>query len=369
MFDNILVPLAVSVLAECVLPHAVAIARAFQSHVPLLNVLERSSGADCANRVDPVEWLIRKAEAESYLRSVADRFRETGLPLDSRTLEGRAAEQIIAFSHTSGMNLIILSSHGESGLTGWNISSVVQKVVMRAHTSFMIVPAYQRKSPDLVELRYKRLLVPLDGSDRAELVLPIATTLAQAEGAEILLTHVVRPPEMPRRLPPTAEDTELAARFVRYNQKDARRYIDELRSCMPSSVRGCVVVGNHVPATLHQLAEEEGVDLVLLSAHGYSGGTRFPYGGVAISFIIYGSIPVLIVQDVPLDEIQPSHAEIWASAHGVLPLPHGTFDFEDSWQSKITSSRATAAVSISTDLPVVLASTTARLDTFVAQMN
>jgi hypothetical protein len=104
---------------------------------------------------------------------------------------------------------------------------------------------------------------------------------------------------------------------------------------MPLSVRGYVVVGNHVPATLHQLADEEGVDLVVLSAHGYSGGTRFPYGGVAISFIIYGSVPVLIAQDVPIDEIQPSQAEIWASNHGVLPMPHGTPDFEYSGQSRL----------------------------------
>ena len=97
MFDNILVPLDLSVLAECVLPHAVAIARAFQSHVTLFNVLERSSGPDCSNGVDPFERLLRKAEAESYLRSVADRF---------------------PFC-TLAMNLIIFgSSHGLRALDG-----------------------------------------------------------------------------------------------------------------------------------------------------------------------------------------------------------------------------------------------------------
>jgi hypothetical protein len=51
---------------------------------------------------------------------------------------------------------------------------------------------------------------------------------------------------------------------------------------------------------------------------------------VVISFIIYGSTPVLIVQDVPVDEIQPNPAEIRATDHGVLPMPHGTFGVEDS---------------------------------------
>ena len=335
MFDNILVPLDRSVLAECVLPHAVAIARAFQSHITLLSVLERGTRQDCTYGVDPLEWRIRKAEAESYLSNLSDRLQKTGLSHESRMLEGEAAEQIVDFAHNNGVNLIILSSHGQSGLTGWNIGSVVQKIVMRARTSIMIVRAYQRRSADLADLRYQRLLVPIDGSHRAEWVWPLATTLARAEGAEILLAHVVKPPEMPRRLPPTFEDTELADRVVKRNQEEARRYVDELRSWMPTSVsvRGRVLVGDHVPATLHQLADEEGVGLVVLSAHGYSGGTRFLYGGVVMSFITYGSTPVLIVQDVPVDEIQPNPAEIRSADHGILPMPHGTFGIEDSWQS------------------------------------
>ena len=88
-----------------------------------------------------------------------------------------------------------------------------------------------------------------------------------------------------------------------------------------------------------------------------------------ISFIIYGSTPVLIVQDVPVDEIQPNPAEIRATDHGVLPMPHGTFGTEDSWRSISTGSLATVAVSSPTDLPLISASKTARSDTFVAQMN
>ena len=335
MFDNILVPLDRSVLAECVLPHAVAIARAFQSQVTLLSVLEGGNRLDSTYGVDPLEWQIRKAEADKYLRSLADRLRETGLPVKRRMLEGNAAQQILDFAHNSGVNLIILSTHGQSGLTRWDIGSVVQKIVMRAPTSIMIVRAYERRSTDLADLRYQRLLVPMDGSQRAEWVWPMATTLARSEGAEILLAHVVKPPEMPRRLPPTAEDTELADRVVERNQEEARRYLDELRAWMPTSasIRGCVLVGDHVPATLHKLADEEEVGLVVLSAHGYSGGTRFLYGGVVMSFIIYGRTPVLIVQDVPVDEIQPNPAEIRATDHGVLPMHHGTFGIEDSRQS------------------------------------
>lgn len=319
MFDNILVPLDRSALAECVLPHAVAIASCFHSQITLLTVLERGMALDSASGADALEWRFRKAEAESYLRSLVDRLQEIDVPLKSQILEGEGAEEIVDFAHRTGANLIILSNHGRSGLTGCNVGSTAQKIVMRARTSVMMVPAYPRKATQPATLRYQRLLVPMDGSHRAEWVWPLATTLARAHSAEILLAHVVRPPEMPRRLPPTAEDRELAEHVVMRNQEEAKRFVDELQAWMPSSVRGYVLVDEHVPATLHQFADENGVDLVILSAHGYSGGARFIYGGVAISFIIYGGPPVLIVQDVPEDQIVPDQAEIWATEDKELP--------------------------------------------------
>jgi hypothetical protein len=103
---------------------------------------------------------------------------------------------------------------------------------------------------------------------------------------------------------------------------------------MPTSVRGFVLVNEHVPATLLQLADDEGVDMVVMSAHGYSGETRFLYGGVVLSFIIYGSTPVLIGQDVPMDKLLPNPAEIWAADRGDLPMHQGMSsvitDFGDS---------------------------------------
>ena len=102
MFNNILVPLDRSALAECVLPHAVGMALAFQSQVTLLSVLERGTRLDCTDGVDPFEWRIRKAEAESYLRSLADHWQKSGLSLSRQMLEGDAAEQIVDFAATAG---------------------------------------------------------------------------------------------------------------------------------------------------------------------------------------------------------------------------------------------------------------------------
>jgi nucleotide-binding universal stress UspA family protein len=316
MFKRILLPLDRSPLAECVLPHVVAVARAFASQVTPLLVVETSRGSRWRRAVDPLNWRIRKAEAGSYLGELTLRLQKAGLSAENQILEGPAAERIVEFAHKNDVPLILLSSHGQSGMSGWNVSSIVQKIILGAHTSIMIVRAFQPAASDVTGLRYQRLLVPMDGSQRAECILPVAVTLAQAHQAEILLAHVVHRPEMPRRMPPSAEDVELADRLVERNRAEAVQYFDQLRTRLSGVVKVNVLVGDHVAAALHELVDQEKIDLVLLTAHGYSAQTRWPYGSVVSSFITYGATPLLIVQDLPPDKIEPTLAELAAGRDG-----------------------------------------------------
>ena len=316
MFDRILLPMDRSPLAECVLPHTVALARAFKSQVTLVHVMDPLHRPNWGRAVDPLNWRIRKAETESYLGDLVLRLQTAGLRTEKQILEGQAAERIVEFSLKYNVPLTMLSSHGQSGLTGWNVSSVVQKVILRAHTSIMIVRAYQPTSADVTGLRYRRLLVPLDGSQRAECVLPMAATLARFHQAQIVLAHIVMRPEMPRRTPPTDEDVELADRIVERNQTEALHYLDQVKSQLSGDIQVLVLVGDHGAATLHELVDQEKIDLLLLTAHGYSGQTRWPYGSVVSSFIAYGTTPLLIVQDLPQDKTEPTWAEVAARRDG-----------------------------------------------------
>ena len=313
MFDHILVPLDGSQLAECVLPHAVALARAFNAEVTLLQVLGHPHLSDRSGSVDPLEWHIRRAEARAYLDEVTGRLRDVDLRAESVLLEGQAAERIIEFAHGQDVSLILLGSHGRSGLSGWNISSVVQKIILRAYMPTMIVRAYQHVPSDLVGLRYRLVLVPLDGSQRAECVLPLAATLTRFHESRLLFAHVVSKPEMPHRAPLTIEETALMGQITERNRLEAARYLEQLQPRLSANVESRLLISDDVVASLHNLVTQEHVDLVLLSAHGYSGGTRWPYGSVALNFIAYGTSPLLIVQDLPRDAVQRTHVEMTAT--------------------------------------------------------
>lgn len=310
MFDKILVPLDRSALAECVLPHAIALARALDSQLILFHVLSVSNKPNRLRAVDPLEWHLRRAEAESYLQAVCARLQEAGVPSEAQVNDGDAAEQIVDFARDHDIGLMLMASHGQSGLSGWNVSSVVQKVIMRTRASLMIVRAYETAQTDIFTLQYQRILAPLDTSARAECVLPLAAVLARIPETQILLAHVVERPAMPRRTPPSQEDVELADRIVERNRFEAENYLEVVRLQLPpSAVEPRLLVGSQVARTLHELVDQERIDLVLLSAHGYSGETRWPHGGLVASFVAYGSCPLLIFQDAPGEQSVLTQAE------------------------------------------------------------
>ena len=329
MFKRILVPLDESALAECVLPHAAALAHAFQAQVTLLHVLDRGSTPDQILQVDPFDWHLRWAEMEAYLERVCNNLNEAGVETDTVLLEGRAAAGMIDYARQHDFDLIVLSSHGQSGLSRWNVSSVVQKVILRAYKSIMVVRAYEEAGGDvLAAIRYGRILVPLDGSWRAECTLPIATNLARYHQAELLLAHVVARPQVFNRLPPPDEVIDLVERIVDHNQTRAADYLEQLQSTLPvPSQTRLLTSNNNVMNVLHELVEEENVDLVLLCAHGRSCKGRWPYGSVVSDFITNGATPLLIFQDLSVGEIALSRAEVAAQVEQHTPAwPVGNYD-------------------------------------------
>jgi nucleotide-binding universal stress UspA family protein len=310
MHKRILVPLDGSPLAECVLPHVIALATLHDAPVTLLRVLEAREGGERSSFANPLDAHLDGVIADAYLAETADRLSRVGVLAEAVTLSGAAAEQIVAFARQNDVDLIVMSSHGKSGLSAWNVSSVTQKVASRASCSVMIVRAYvhPREGEELVP--YRRVLVPLDGSQRAEWVLPAAISLAQAHDAQLVLAHIVRRAEMPHRLQSHQEDMRLVETLTGYQRRAAEAYLEDLRARLPVQVEVELLVRNDVATALRELAERRACDLVMLSAHGHSGSPCCTHGSVAAGLMAYGSTPLLIVQDLAGEQIEPLKAEL-----------------------------------------------------------
>jgi len=360
MFNRILVPLDGSTLAERAIPHAEEIARIFNSDIFLLQVLDPTSFHENPNPVDPISWQIRKAEADMYMRGIAARIRlqlNIELPSDkdkenqgedSKRIqveyairEGKTAENIVNFAHTENMDLLVMSSHGSGGLSRWNISSVTQKVINLIYLPVLIVRAYLQPVSEDARIHYRRILLPIDSSRRAECALSAGIELARGEGSRRLdsfgegesvtsavpdaitsksrltLLAVIKSPELPIPEPYPVEIEQLTEQFVQVSQQAASVYLNEMKERLPVECEVLIVENNSVSTAIHELAtSEEDIDLVVLCAHGYTGQVTWPYGSVARNYIEHGTKPVLIIQDVPRSRFMPTTAELAAEKTG-----------------------------------------------------
>ena len=315
MINHILVPLDGSTLAECVLPHVCAIAHAFDERITLLHIVTLPPEGSNKLTIDSFDWLLRKRESKAYLDKISTCLHRNQLNVNAVILDGLAAQCIIEYAQIHDVDLIAISTHGQSGLSRWNINSVIQKVILGSYKSILLVRAYQAQTLDYAPIHYQRLFVGLDCSTRAEYVLPIALRLAQVYDAKLVLGTVVQKPELICRFLPADDDVEFAARVTDGNYSVASQYLEKVYSqfsCLGVDLQLRLIVSNKIATSLHDTVEQEGCDLVLLVAHGHSGECCWPYGSIATNFINYGSTALLIAQDLSGDEIKQTQAEFAA---------------------------------------------------------
>jgi nucleotide-binding universal stress UspA family protein len=309
MPDPILSPLDGSLIAECVLPHVSAFSRAFDARILLLRVLDKNQSLENTRLFDLMNWQINKTGAKMYLDKVRDRLIQTGLKVEASVMEGSIVDTVSEVTRKQGVKLIILSSHGRGGSSQWGMSSVTQKIIFSATASVLVIRAYNPPDCGIEGLRYEQIVVPLDGSRRSEIVLPMAILLARYHHSKIHIVHVVKPPEMPRQMPLTREESELSERIVSRNQEEAIRYLDQVVQHSPLDgvdVQTHLLTNENTATALHELIEQEHIDLLVMSAHGHSGNTHWPYGGLVNNFMLYSKTPLLIVQDLPPRKESPS---------------------------------------------------------------
>ena len=292
MYERILVPLDGSPLAEQVLPYVSALGKAFGSSVTLFRVFDPVP----QEIVDPEHgvYIDRLASAfrntaQAYLLRVKSSMSEWGDAVSTSAHEGDAASLIVNEGANDPDTLIAMSTHGRSGITRWVLGSVADKVLRAAANSLMIIRARPQEgfSPGSVATRSERwstlvqidtLVVPVDGSPTAEVVLPHVAELSKAIGAKVSLVRVVQ-----------SQD----------GQAEAREYLgqvaERLRHEGVSSVEEQVLSGEPAGALLDMLQSSPRA-MVAITTRGRSGLGRWVLGSVTDRVVRYSGTPVLVVR-------------------------------------------------------------------------
>ncbi len=285
---------------------AAGLARAFAARVSLLHVLERRPERRAPHAGDVPQWDVKTRESRAYVGWLQGKLeRVLGEPVGTRVEQGCAAERIADLARELHADVTVLGRG--SGGDGAALGRTSRHVLARARCSVFVgrgCPGAEARAGT------RRILVPLDGSPRAEAALPAAARMANAHGAEIILAHVVR---LPVGLLPADEDVALARRLAERMESGAERYLARARGGLAPVARlvRCVVSRHSSGGRgLLDAARDARADLIVLSAHGSTCDTARSFGGVTEYLLAHGTVPLLMLQDLG----EGSH--FWDTARG-----------------------------------------------------
>ncbi|MFQ5875532.1 MAG: universal stress protein, partial [Dehalococcoidia bacterium] len=215
-FQKILVPLDGSPAAEGIIPYADQLARDFNASVTLFHVIGHRS------RSQPTEEIFfakdfrdtLKTLAGSYLVRIKERLRLGGLSVDTAMASGSVAKQIVSFAEKNRYDLITMSTRGHSGVKRWVYGSIASKVLHSTHLPLFVVKPTTAEAVPQPGRPFRKILVPLDGSQLAETVLPTVRALGAREGYQITLLRVVSPITVAAAMGGVGAGVALPAQYV-----------------------------------------------------------------------------------------------------------------------------------------------------------
>lgn len=323
MFSCILVPLDGSARAEQALPDAARIARASDAHIVLVRAVFVPATFGVTYEGQPLRWhLIRDEDeqAQKYLREVAQSPHLVGLHVDRVVETGPAAAVIVDVAREREADLVVMMSHGRTGLGWWVMGSIADHVAHHSPVPVLIVREGAGSSTleRADERRSLHMLMPLDGSPLAETALAPASTLALALAkpmpAHVHLMLVVAPYHAMRQDMPDALLLDGAAEYLKQVAQRLRTDIDNEALTVTWSVvaqgdiaRGIVaaaetgetgVAGENIPRC----------DMIAMATHGQSAVARWALGSVTERVLHGTKVPLLIVRphemaSAPADEL------------------------------------------------------------------
>ena len=148
---------------------------------------------------------------------------------------------------------------------------------------------------------FQKIVVPLDGSARAEAAVPVAARIARSTGASLLLVRIISPPiESPRYLRVLAVPDPLTDEVAEAEIELARSYLQQIaRSEALARIKVDVqtAASTAIAETILEMTKQANADLLILCRHGHTGLKRWALGSIAQKLTRHSSIPLLVLHE------------------------------------------------------------------------
>jgi nucleotide-binding universal stress UspA family protein len=300
MFLRIFVPLDGSPLAEGAVGFAALLARQSKRARPVIEptvILFRAIDLALWLEIDGEQARSRAAEgAVAYLEEQARQLRSEGLTVETAVRLGSPVEEILEQSMACQADLIVMTTHGRTGLARWALGSVAERVAREAAVPVLLIPGVAltllAAPSDAAVTPVPRILVPLDGSARAEAALPAAIELASLLEAEVRLLYVFIPRFEEEPGIRGFRSWDSGRRRVHQMERYLTRKAEEVKQAGVQA-RWSLGYGMPGPKIIAE-AQEHQVNLIVMTTQGREGLTRWRLGQVAEQVLRQGRLPILL---------------------------------------------------------------------------
>ncbi len=297
---RVLVPLDGSALAEQAIPYAAVLAGPGEE-ITFVQVAPPPEPI-----VDPVRGKLPLTDQDiaryedrirAGLATIARRWQAVVPRVKLEVAFGDPAEEIIRLAEHDRYDLIVMASHGRGALGRWTFGSVADRVVRSSTVPVMIVRP-QDAPVEIGMAQIHRFIVPLDGSELANRVLPLVERLAQRLRHPVMLISVVPPTD--ELLGPAALAAFVSGDAVRRQREEIEARMRQAQEAAAARLEAAgipterrIVEGQ--PYAMIADAAQPG-DVIVISTHGYSGIKRWVLGSVAEKLIRLAGAPVIMMR-------------------------------------------------------------------------
>ncbi|OGO32515.1 MAG: hypothetical protein A2Z29_06905 [Chloroflexi bacterium RBG_16_56_11] len=277
MYKRVVVPLDGSPLAETALPYAEEIATRMGSEIILLTVLPCGDSEEYRDHDTYISSVI--GSTRQKIIECCEMTGRKAIGVGSATRNGDAAQGILSYVNRGYSCLLVMATHGRSGLSRWAIGSVADKVVRSTLRQPLLLIRARGKATDVKAGGIlKKMLVPLDGSLESEAVIPYLSRIALSLNTSFTLFRVITGHNH------TADSAEAYLRnWCQHLRKEGITAEYKVRAGAAAE-------------QIIDYAGKRGFDLVAMSTRGQTGITRWALGSVAQKVLLGGNTPLLLIR-------------------------------------------------------------------------
>lgn len=310
---SILVPLDCSAFSEQALPLAIKLAKESNATLHLLSIysLNNAIWLESTTYIDSDLAAAFQKRYQTYLDSISARIRQQGVSVEATVLpqSGSISKLITEHAEQLHADLVIISTHGRGGLARMFLGSVADELIRQLNMPLIAVRPQEANVDVSQSPQLQRILVPLDGAEEAEKMLPAVEKIAKVTNAQLTLLQVITPLLATEYEPQgIANFDEEVSQLLKKSEEiqthlrqEAEQYLERVASQLQQhglTVETQIAIRENPAKAILDIADQEAFDLIALETHGRKGISRWVLGSVADKIIRGATIPIMVHRPV-----------------------------------------------------------------------